>query len=84
MISAADVSHWTDDLNFVTPPENQGQIVIVSYACDSNHIYARVHDQSDRSTVVCVYEHPEIDEDWEPQNGVPSVGDLVTRVEVQS
>ncbi len=71
-------------LSFVTPPENQGQIVIVSYACDADYIYARAIDQSDRSVSVSVYEHPETEEDWGPQNGAPRTGELVATVEAQS
>ena len=34
-----------------TPPENQGQIVEVSYACDrADYFYMRSHDRSDRTT----------------------------------
>jgi hypothetical protein len=81
-ITAADVTKWTEDVTFHTPPENQGQIVLVSYGCDEDYIYEKTYDQSDRSTVVRVYEHPETDCDWDPWNGAPSTGDLVARVEV--
>jgi hypothetical protein len=81
-VTAANVTKWIADLNFVTPPENQGQIVLVSYACDGDYIYARAHDQSDRSTAVSVYEHPETDSDWQPQNGAPRTGELVGRVDL--
>lgn len=83
-ITAENVGKWIADVNFITPPENQGQIVLVSYACDGDYIYERTYDQSDRTTIVCVYEHPDTDQDWEPQNSVPSTGDLVARVKVAS
>lgn len=35
---------------FITPPENQGQIVEVSYAAVGNEVIRRTHDQSDKST----------------------------------
>lgn len=76
-VTAATVAEWIKDVSFVTPPENQGQIVLVSYGCDADYIYERVVDQSDRTTTVRVYEHDEDDEEWEPHNGAPSLGDQI-------
>jgi hypothetical protein len=40
-----------EDLNFLTPPRNQGQMIEVSYAGDyQGNVVKRVHDLSDRST----------------------------------
>jgi hypothetical protein len=71
-----------ENLNFVTPPENQGQIVIVSYACDGDYIYKRTYDQSDQEETIRLYEHPGEgdEEEWGPWNRSPRLGDLVARV----
>lgn len=45
-----------DGLKFVTPGENQGQIVTVSYACTCNAIVRRTYDASDRTEVYSVAE----------------------------
>ncbi len=76
-VTAATVAGWIKEVSFVTPPENQGQIVLVSYGCDADYIYERSYDQSDRSTTIRVYDHAEEEGDFEPQNGVPSTGELV-------
>lgn len=81
-ITKENVVRWTQDLKFTTPPENQGQIVLVSYACDADFIYESSYDQSDRSTSVRVYEHPSTDCVWEPWNQVPSTGALVGEVKL--
>lgn len=48
-----------------TPQRNQGQIVTVSYAYDSEGgAYRRTHDGSDGSTV---YEYGDLDWDREPE-----------------
>ena len=39
-------------LFYHTLPEDQGQIVTVSYAADGERVYRRVHDASDGSVVV--------------------------------
>jgi len=39
------------DLNFLTPPYNQGQMIEVAYAGDyQGNVVKRVHDLSDRTT----------------------------------
>lgn len=81
-ITADTVARWISVVNFVTPPENQGQIVLVSYGCDAEHIYERVFDQSDRTTTVNVYEHDDEDEDWSPWNAAPSLGEKIYTFEL--
>lgn len=81
-VTAETVAELIKDVRFVTPPENQGQIVLVSYGCDGDYIYEHVYDQSDRSTTVRVYEHPENDEEWGPQNGAPNLGEQVYSFEL--
>lgn len=65
-------------MNWYTRPEDQGQIVEVSYAYSEGCAYRRVFDKSDRSEVV--YEG-EIDWDREPeypdQDHIPCVEEWV-------
>ena len=64
--------------DFITPPENQGQIVTVSYAlaADEEAIIERTHYASDRTTRYDAYSYPENDDgDWAPWNGAPELGD---------
>ena len=63
---------------FHTPPQNQGQIVTESYACNSNTIFCRRYDASDRTTtyyVADVADVPEADagwhDDYDPAQDVP-------------
>ena len=64
---------------FTTPPENQGQIVTVSYALadDTEIIIVRTHDASDNTTEYWAYELPEDYKIWDPWNGVPELGDEI-------
>lgn len=39
-----------DSLNFQMMPQDGGQIVEVSYACDEDGVWCRNYDRSDRST----------------------------------
>lgn len=67
-------------MTFHTPPENQGQMVEVSYASDGEYAYRRVYDCSDRSESIervawgdwwaDVPEGTNID--WEPWNKAPT------------
>jgi len=56
-------------LFYHTPPENQGQIVTVSYASDGERVYRRTHDASDGSSVVwwLWWEDVGLPDDVEPQ-----------------
>lgn len=58
-----------------TPPENQGQIVTVSYGWCGEALLRRTHDASDRSEVIRILPDPWADataseraalEDWQP------------------
>jgi hypothetical protein len=65
--------------DFTTPPENQGQIIEVSYALAVNFddpavIVARKHDRSDNTTTYTAYAARPEDEEWDPQNGAPRLG----------
>lgn len=63
-------------MKMTTPPENQGQIVEVSYGWQNGRLYQRVHDRSDRSTSWYVADRDEanaLDESWHPINGEPDV-----------
>jgi hypothetical protein len=58
-------------------PEDQGQIVTVSYGCDGEYLYCRTLDTSDRSES---WQRAEIewsdDNEFEPWNGrLPKVHD---------
>lgn len=70
-----------DDLMFLTPGRNQGQIVEVSYAdTHDGRVLRRTHDQSDRTTTFAIADlsddeddtpiglndEPSIDGDWDP------------------
>lgn len=60
-----------------TPPENQGQIVEVSYGWHDGDLYERTYDHSDRTSVWS--RAPKrvsarlATTDWEPWNGEPPV-----------
>lgn len=62
---------------FSTPPENQGQIVEVSYgyAPKEQVIIERVYDKSDRALSYRAYEDPDPEADFDPWNGTPKLGD---------
>jgi hypothetical protein len=66
---------YQDASHFFTPPEGQGQIVLISYGCTADYIYERSYDQSDRTVTVTAYRHPAADDgDWSPWNGRPALG----------
>lgn len=65
-------------LRWQTPPENQGQIVVIAYAWDEGFIYRRVFDQSNQSYKIHKYwpwNCSERDGEklgwWDACNGVP-------------
>lgn len=62
---------------FVTPPENQGQIVTVSYACDEISVFMERLDRSDRSATYFAADWENLPEDemekWDPVNQEPSI-----------
>jgi len=77
-----------EQVAYHVPPENQGQIVEVSYGCDEDYVYRKTYDRSDRTTAYARFEHPDTPEqefDFDPWNGEPSLGDEVpfTKDEVE-
>ena len=53
-----------EDLTFLTPPRNQGQMIEVAYAGDyQGNVVKRVHDRSDRTTEYFIAAL-----DWEREN----------------
>lgn len=73
-----------DDItfDFVTPPENGGQIVTVDYAATENYILERTRDASTGEETVVAYLWPESGE-FEPQNGRPALGERVGAVVIR-
>ena len=61
---------------FITPPENQGQMVEVSYASTETYILQKTVDRSRRTEKMMAYEWPEGAE-YSPQNKSPELGPLV-------
>ena len=64
-----------EQLEYVIPLCNMGQIVEISYACDENYIYERSYDRSNQTTVYARFEHPDTEGEFEPWNGEPKLGD---------
>lgn len=65
---------------FITPPENQGQIVTRSYALDQDElvIIEKIHDGSDGNVTYHAYAYPDSDYgEWDPWNGSPETGDYL-------
>lgn len=62
----------TKGLSFHVPPENGGQIVTESYACDTenNQVVMRRYDASDRTTEYYV-STALVDDDGDHWNGAP-------------
>lgn len=74
---------------FTTPPQNQGQIVDVSYGIgclqigDPWCIVVRTFDSSDRSESFEAYDfHADGAGSWDPWNGAPELGDSLGPSEV--
>ena len=68
---------YTPTTEFITPPENQGQIVTRSYAyaAEDGVIIEHEYDASDRTTRYYAYEDGDKDgSEWDPWNGVPALG----------
>jgi len=71
---------------WITPPENQGQIVTVSYNLDSDAavILESIYDASDRSQEYRAYAYPENDDgEWSPWNGTPALGKCLGQCEIE-
>ena len=62
---------------FITPPENQGQIVTVSYALDDTAfaVIEKIHDAADNTTIYIAYEYPDVLYlFFQPWNNAPNLG----------
>lgn len=59
---------------FITPPENGGQIVEVSYSCTEDYVLERKFDRSDRSETIRAYKFRG---EVSPQNQAPKLGKFV-------
>ena len=59
------------DWEFHTPPENQGQIVTISYACGDGMVFCRWHDASDGETRLYWRDMKNSDEDCDVWNHAP-------------
>jgi hypothetical protein len=66
-INQSEIQTWH------TPPENQGQIVTVSYASAGDVALEKIYDASDRSCEIYVYRHA-VRGEWDPWNGTPKMG----------
>jgi hypothetical protein len=66
-----------DNLNFVTPSVNQGQIVTISYAADweNGQIVSRSFDASDRTGSYAVTPASNLVGEFDPINEEPSFRD---------
>jgi len=68
-------------LVFITPPENQGQTITISYASDGERVYRETRDRScgdipgdsGRTVIECAQWADLGDMQWGPQNGAPPV-----------
>jgi hypothetical protein len=71
---------------WITPPENQGQIVSVSYNLDSDAgvILESIYDASDRSQEYRAYSYPDDDDgEWSPWNGTPELGECLGQCTIE-
>lgn len=74
-------------IDFVVPPERQGQLIEVSFASviterEDCMILRRVHDRADGSEKIEAY-HYALDGEFEPQNQTPRLGRRIGRVLIQ-
>ena len=71
---------------FLTPPENQGQMVDISYSCTEDYILKRTEDRSDRTLTIVAYHYPadgSEDNGIEPWQAVPKLGRRASLVELR-
>ena len=64
-------------VEFLTPPECGGQIVIYSYGCSPDFIFEQRYDRSDLSVKITAYRHSVKNREWDPWNGAPALGRYV-------
>lgn len=74
-INRSEIGHW------ITPPENGGQIVEISYARAGDVAIRRVYDRSDRRETLTAFRFSDRSE-FEPQNCEPKLGRRVGQVEI--
>jgi len=63
--------------HFITPPECQGQMIVISYAIDADAevIIECTCDRSTGSVSYVAYSYPDDLGSWAPQNGAPELGE---------
>ena len=66
---------------FVTPPENQGQMIEISYSCTEDYVLRRVIDRSDAAQLIGAYKHVD-DGDFAPHFAAPDLGNFVGLVDI--
>lgn len=74
------------EIQFHTPPENQGQIVTYSYAYCENGILEHCYDGSDREESYALYEDPlyeSEEENTDPWSGVPELGEEIWTLNIK-
>jgi hypothetical protein len=74
-------------IDFVVPPERQGQLIEVSFASviterEDCMILRRVRDRSDQTEKIEAY-HYAIDGEFEPQSKTPRLGRRIGRVVIE-
>lgn len=62
-----------DKAKWITPPQNQGQIVVTSYAEANGMILERTYDRSTGRITDVAYRHP-VRGEFEPWQSVPKLG----------
>lgn len=77
---STNIKHQLDDIQWIVPPECQGQIVEVAYSKGSDrYAYMRVTDRSDNSVAYYVFDIEWLGDKapkrWEPWKGTPDVAD---------
>ena len=66
---------------FITPPENQGQMVEVSYAGTGDYILERTHDRSTQTEKTLAYKWSG-NSVFSPQNRAPKLGRLIGEAQI--
>lgn len=85
-MSKVKLQTYNPTTEFITPPENQGQFVTLSYAldCDAEVILVSSYDAGDHSKVYYAYMYPDNDDgSWEPQNCVPELGEYLGECQIE-
>lgn len=72
---ADELPTYHPDSHFVTPPENGGQAVTYSWACDSDAEVLICERQEGPERSYEAFAWPEDGAEFDPQNGTPEAGD---------